>query len=113
MPQLMSDAEPLKAFAGDVRRVKDAERVAVPQQHTGDASGGVRLRLDFDVAAARDGKRIDRQRRDALVTQKRLGLLLGHLEAERVGRGLRGHLCFVFFASISRKSLAISRSLPV
>src|SRR5216684_1764686 len=108
MAQLMSDAESLETLARDVRGVENPEFVSMPEQHPGNAAGGIGLGLDLNVAARGNGEGIDRQTRDALVLQEPLGGLLGHFQTESV-IGLR-HLRFAsaFLASISRKSLAIS-----
>src|SRR3546814_18734925 len=97
-----------------MRRIQDSEHVAMPEQHAGNPSGRIALLLDLDIAASGDHERIDRQRRDSLVTQEGFGPLLRHLETERMTRGF-GHFFFTsaFFANISRNSLAISRSLSV
>ena len=79
VPELVSDAEVLEPLARDVGRIHDPEIVAVPEQHAGDAAGGIRLGLHFDVVAGSDRERIDRERGNPLVAEELLSALLGYL----------------------------------
>jgi hypothetical protein len=87
VPEFVADAETLEARAGNMRRLYDAETVAMPQQHPRHSLGLFRLALDHDVAAFGDREWVDGEARYAFFLEKRLGRLSGHLQAEDVAQG--------------------------